>query len=157
VPEDPSKPAEQPTVLLGRFEKITAVVLIVLFVVFIAVMVVLRASAQWDRLVYLFGGLEALVFGAAGALFGTGVQRGQTAQAQETAVRERDRADANETTARHGESLADVIRVKAGAAAALTGAEGRGARPGAGGPVAGEAAALAELARVADEWFPRAK
>ncbi|XVU27305.1 hypothetical protein ACQPZJ_09765 [Actinoplanes sp. CA-054009] len=152
MPEETTTPAEQPAVLLGRFEKITAVVLIALFVLFIVVMILLRDSEQWDRLVFLFGGFEALVFAAAGALFGTGVQRAQTAQAQETASRERDRADANEATARHGETLADMVRVKSESAAA----EGRGARPGA-GPAGGDAAALSELRRMADEWFPRAR
>jgi hypothetical protein len=154
VPDEPTTPAEQPAILLGKFEKITAVVLIALFVIFIGVLVTLRDSEQWDRLVYLFGGLEALVFAAAGALFGTGVQRAQTAQAQETATQERERADANETAARRGEDFADVVRTKTEATVAES---GRGARPGPGGPPTGEAAALAELTRLADEWFPRTK
>ncbi|MBO3743231.1 hypothetical protein [Actinoplanes flavus] len=149
VPETPTTSTS--AVVLGRFEKVIAVVLIALFVIFIGVLVVLRDSEHWDRLVYLFGGLEALVFSAAGALFGNGIQRAQTVQAQETAVRERERADANESGAQHGEALAALVRAKREAAESA--AEGRGARPGMAAE-SSEARSLAELGRVADEWFP---
>lgn len=148
------KPA---TVVLGPLEKITAVVLIALFVIFIAVLVLLRASDQWDRLVYLFGGLEALVFAAAGALFGTGVQRAQTQQAQDAANRERQRADGNENEALHGRALAAMIRAKRDNSDPEE-REGRAARPGPGAPggpsFQASAGALAELGQVVDEWFP---
>jgi hypothetical protein len=139
-------------------EKITAVILIALFIIFIAVLVTLRASEQWDRLIYLFGGLEALVFAATGALFGTGIQRAQTVQAQDAANRERARADANESEALHGQALAAMIRAKRDNGGGGE-SEGRGARPAPGSGPSGQApgGALAELGQVVDEWFPRSR
>ena len=136
---------QQPgSMVLGKVEQRAALVLIGLFVVFIIVMIVLRDSAQWDRLAYLFGGFEALVFAAGGALFGTSVQRGQTLKAEA-------RADANQADATHGRALADLVRIKHGAPAEAD--EGRGGRPQQ--QATGESA-MAELARTADEWFPKA-
>ncbi|PWK33235.1 ABC transporter permease [Actinoplanes xinjiangensis] len=158
LPATPPAASDTPTtpaLVLGRFEKIVAVVLLALFVIFIGVLVVLRGSEHWDRLIYLFGGLEALVFAAVGALFGTGVQRSQTAQAQATAEQEKARADANETSAAHGSALADSIRAKLDGAETTAAPEGRGARPGTGPASTDEARSLAELGRLVDVWFPR--
>ena len=152
TPDSPgTQPDSSPAVVLGPVERTTAVVLIGLFVVFIGVLVALRDSAQWDRLVYLFGGFEALVFAAGGALFGTGIQRAQTVKAEQSAQRQEMRADANENDALHGRALAAMIRAKRRAGGADD--EGRGARPQA-GPVGGDTG-MAELASVVEEWFPR--
>lgn len=148
-------PSGAPTMVLGSLEKAIAVVLIALFVIFIVVLVFLRASPHWDRLIFLFGGLEALVFAAAGALFGTGVQRAQTVQAQQVASQERQRADANESDAVHGQAIAAMVRAKTDNPAGGEAQEGRGARPAPGGrPVDGP---LADLRQVVDEWFPRSR
>src|SRR5690242_8067812 len=141
------------TIVLGPAEKVTAIVLIALFVIFIAVLVWLRNSAQWDRLTYLFAGFEALVFAAAGALFGTSVQRAQTVQAQQTAQKQEARAEANQTDAEHGRALATMIRAKRSGAAGAE-LEARGARPAPGETAAAGDAGLAELAHAVDEWFP---
>ncbi|MFF5292107.1 hypothetical protein [Paractinoplanes globisporus] len=147
-------PVSTPGVMvLGKVEQVAALVLIGLFVVFIIVLIVLRDSPQWDRLAYLFGGFEALVFAAGGALFGTSVQRGQTLKAEESARKQEARADANEADAMHGRAFADVVRLKHGAPAEGEGEEGRGGRPQ---QQAGGDTAIAELARMADEWFPKA-
>jgi uncharacterized membrane protein YcjF (UPF0283 family) len=152
----PAAPAASPpAVVLGRMEKGAALVLIALFVLFIIVMIVLRDSAQWDRLAYLFAGFEALVFAAAGALFGTSVQRAQTVQAQQDAQRQEARADANESDAQHGRALAAMVRAKHDNAAAAEG-EGRGGRPDL-TRAAGAEPGIAELARVVEELFPRAR
>jgi hypothetical protein len=152
---NPPVPSGAPAVVLGRLEKAIAVVLIALFVVFIVVLIILRASPHWDRLIFLFGGLEALVFAAAGALFGTGVQRAQTMQAQQVANQERQRADANESAAVHGQAVAAMVRAKTDNPGGGEGQEGRGARPTpGGGPADGS---LADLRQVVDEWFPRTR
>jgi hypothetical protein len=59
-----------------------------------------RADAQWDRMVYLFTGFEAIGFVAIGAIFGTRIQRAsvdaaheQSRQAREDLHAERARAD----------------------------------------------------------------
>jgi hypothetical protein len=153
APSEPPAPPAAPAVVLGRLEKAIAVVLIALFVVFIVVLIFLRASPHWDRLIFLFGGLEALVFAAAGALFGTGVQRAQTVQAQQVADQERQRADANEADAVHGQAIAAMVRAKTDNPGAGAEPEGRGARPA---PGAGSSdGSLADLRQVVDDWFPR--
>lgn len=70
---------------LGKLERGVAVALILIFLLFVWIMFRMRNDEQWDRLVFLFGSVEALVFGAAGALFGASMQRSQTADAQEQA------------------------------------------------------------------------
>jgi hypothetical protein len=41
------------------------------------------ADPQWSHLVYLYGSVEALVFAAVGAMFGTTVQRARVEKAEE--------------------------------------------------------------------------
>lgn len=92
--EDPERrdpPA--PPLQLGVFEKTVAAALIVGFVVFVVVLVNLRSDPSWDRLVFLFAGYEALVFAAAGAFFGTRIQRSTTRLAQENAAAATERAE----------------------------------------------------------------
>jgi hypothetical protein len=73
-----------------------------------------RDDRQWDRMVYLFTGFEAIVFVAAGAIFGTRVQRAsveaaneQTRRAREDLGVERERAA---RAARLEEATANFIR-----------------------------------------------
>lgn len=89
---------------------VTWVALIILF--FFAVIVIYmfkRTSAneiEWGRAVYIYGGVEAVAFAAAGFLFGREVNR-QRAESAES------RAEKNELRATAGQTLADVIRAKA--------------------------------------------
>ena len=153
-PGEPQTRAAQPGArMLGPTEKALAVILIVAFLAFVVTLVVLRRDTAWDRLMYLFTGLEALVFAAAGALFGTVVQRTQTNQAREQASRERVRADANEQAARRGRAMAALVRAKRQRTAPDAG-EGRGARPMPGASRVEANPDMAELAAVVDEWFP---
>jgi len=189
----PAPPAERPApeaaapqgsgagrMPLGRAEQRVAIALIGIFMLFVVALVVMRSDQYWDRLVFLLAGVEALVFAAAGALFGTSVQRTQAVEARQQAVqerqaaaKERERADQFEQQARSGQALADVIRAKAGLPPAGAGGsdepgggEGRGARPdrpplragagdGAGGGAGGADRDLTELAEMVDRWFPR--
>jgi hypothetical protein len=57
---------------------------------------------HWTRLAWIFSSLEAVAFGAAGALFGTTVQRQRAERAEA-------RADANERDASHGRALAETL------------------------------------------------
>ncbi len=44
----------------GRGERAVAILLIVVFIIALVVMAMLRDDHEWDRLIYLFGGLEAM-------------------------------------------------------------------------------------------------
>src|SRR5262245_49188774 len=168
-PQAPPAPPPAGRPALGRAEQLAAIALIGVFLAFVVALVLMRADEHWDRLVFLLAGVEAIVFAAAGALFGTSVQRTQAVEARQAATEERERADRFESQARSGQALADVIRAKAGQATAAApdgdgeGPGARGARPdrpplrsGAGLPGADgeERRHLAELAQMVDRWFP---
>ncbi len=94
-----------------------AILLIVVFIIALVGMATLRSDHQWDRLIYLFGGLEAVVFAAAGALFGTSVQRGSLVDARKDASDARQEArtaradaEAHGAQAEKGRALAEAIR-----------------------------------------------
>ena len=108
-------------------------ILIAVFVIALVVMALLRNDRQWDRLIYLFGGLEAVVFAAAGALFGTSVQRGNLADARKDASQARQEAETartqsqlNVADAEKGRVLAEACRAAGQATQAPS--ERRGAR-----------------------------
>ena len=164
------------TMRLGPAERALAFALVVLFLVAIVAMYRLRADQYWDRLLYLFGALEALVFAGAGALFGTTVQRGNLQVARkETEVARRDanqaRQDAalaqeqtsaaKEDAAHHreearvlaerGARLADTMRVFAARQQPP-----RTGRPGAPQDLqpATTPSEMASLVELANLWFP---
>ena len=119
--------------LPGRGERAAAMILIAVFVIALIVMALLRSDREWDRLIYLFGGLEAVVFAAAGALFGTSVQRGNLADARNDASQARQEADTARTQAQRnvagaekGKVLAEACRAAAQATQAPS--ERQGAR-----------------------------
>jgi len=59
-------------------------------------------EVTWTRYAWLFASVEAIAFGAAGALFGSTIQRQQTERAEE-------RAAANQDDAEKGRALATAI------------------------------------------------
>jgi hypothetical protein len=138
---------------LGRAGAVTAIGLLVAFLAALVVLGVMRGDKDWDRLIYLLSGLEAVVFAGAGALFGTTVQRAQVVEAKQEAVTERQRADSNESEAMAGRALhRGVVEKEAqqqgAAAAASAGPPGaRAGRPTAGGGAPSDVAELAQLAR----------
>lgn len=81
-----------------------AVVALVAFAAFVWFMILQRGAEEtpWTRLAWLFASVEAIAFAAAGALFGSSVQRQQT-------EREKKRADNNEEAATNGKRLATVL------------------------------------------------
>lgn len=123
---------------LGSAAVITAIALIVVYIAMLGILMALRADKEWDRLVYLLSGFEAIVFAGAGALFGTTIQRANVTaarddavDAKETARAERDRADQAEKDASGGRTLAAAIQAKAEARTDGSGRV-RGSRPEAG-------------------------
>lgn len=88
-------------------------------------------DVQWSRDIYLFGGIEAIAFAAAGFLFGTQVQRQQVQAANDRAQQANSRAqDATEhamsatanaaATQAKADAVAAVVRSKAAAGAAFS-------------------------------------
>jgi hypothetical protein len=170
-------PGSQAPARLGRAERGLAFALIGLFLVALVAMYQLRDDQYWDRLLFLFGALEALVFAGAGALFGTTVQRGnveaarkdaavarqdaQAARQEMTVAREhlsvaRDEAAQQREEARvlaeRGTRLADTVRVFA-AAQPRPRPDRPGARPEDLAP-ATPPSELGPLVELADRWFP---
>jgi len=62
-----------------------------------------QSEVIWTRLLVVLGSVEAVAFAAAGALFGTSVQRQRVEE-------QRERADANESAALNGQKLAAAIK-----------------------------------------------
>lgn len=109
----------------------------------------------WGRYVYIFGGLEAIVFTAVGWIFGREVHRAaaelasqDAARAREEAERTRQHAAAAEDQAEKGRALAEAVKASVGA---LGGIEGIG------GPhpqVDSTPSQLISLNQMADKLFP---
>ena len=182
VPNRPDTPAgaagSGATARLGPAERALAFALVGLFLVALVVMYRLRDDQYWDRLLFLFGALEALVFAGAGALFGTTVQRGnveaarqdaqdarQDAQAarQEMTVTREHLSAARDEAARHreearvlaerGTRLADTMRVFAGSQRQSARTDRPGARAEDLQP-ATTPSEMAQLVELANLWFP---
>jgi hypothetical protein len=98
-------------------------------------------SQNWERLVYLFGAVEALAFSAAGFLWGREVHREAATSAKDEAKKANDRADKLTEKAAAGQALAAIIRGKD--------SDGAPAVQTAGQP------SYADLRAAADELFPR--
>jgi hypothetical protein len=64
---------------------------------------------QWSRAIYLFGGVEAVAFAAAGYFFGTQVQRGRVEEAKKEADAATQVKEAAQTTASAERRAARVL------------------------------------------------
>jgi hypothetical protein len=129
---------------------VAAIVVLLAFGVLVVFMLGKTASADtpdsdWSRLTYIFGSVEAIVFAAAGAIFGTTVQRSQTVRAEQRADSQQQRADAHTEDAAKGRTLAKAA--KRAAASAPGGREVEGFGAGASRPAV-------DLADLAEELFP---
>lgn len=136
-----------------------AVVLIVAYAALVVVLIAMRDEEHWDRLVYLMGGFEAIVFAGAGWLFGTAVQRGKVEHAVADAQHARADADAAQATAEAARAESDKAKSDAERGLALSyaikakgesGSTRLGARPGE-EPANPE---LAELLTLTHRLFP---
>ncbi|MFE6748867.1 hypothetical protein ACFVGM_23655 [Kitasatospora purpeofusca] len=103
-----------------------------------------RGDANWDRLVFLFSGLEAIVFAAAGLAFGGSVQRGALNAAREDAATARAEAGRQAEAAEAGRDNSDVLDTLLSTIALGAAAERAGAVGGT-GSAGGDAARTAEL------------
>jgi hypothetical protein len=103
-PSNPTSASSQRPSLSG-WGLLAALVVLVAFGVFIAFLVTQREAPEtpWTRLAWLFASVEAIAFGAAGALFGSSIQRQRAEKAEEEARQ-------NSDTAARGRALAAVIK-----------------------------------------------
>lgn len=156
-----------------------AVCLMGIYVATVFVMFRYRGDKQWDRMVYLFSGYEAVVFVAVGAIFGTRIQRASvesanehSRQARDDLRAERERADEGIRLQESADALARAIKLYAARQTTeqSNGHAGNGVesgqekwdqRPGARGSNAAKATSreispdLALIVQLADELFPQ--
>ena len=69
-------------------------------------------EVQWSRLVFLLGSIEAVAFAAAGALFGTQIQRQRVTDAKERADKAEKEATSNKDAAVKGRGSAAVVKAE---------------------------------------------
>lgn len=95
--------AENRTLLSG-WGLVAALVSLLAFGALVWFMITQRdvSETTWTRLAWLFASVEAIAFGAAGALFGSTIQRQQTDRAER-------RADRNAEDASNGRALATTL------------------------------------------------
>ncbi|MEW2538472.1 hypothetical protein [Micromonospora chalcea] len=88
----------------------------------------LRADQNWDRLIYLLSGFEAIVFAAAGLLFGASISRRSSIEAREDADQAKAEAQRQQAVAEqhmHGNLAGEALVKAALAKAELQVATGR--------------------------------
>ena len=93
---------------LSRAAVVVAILVLAAFAGFVAFLVgqVGEDDTEWARLAWVFASVEAIAFGAAGALFGSSIQRERAEKAEE-AARE------NSQNAANGRALAAAIKADA--------------------------------------------
>jgi hypothetical protein len=113
-------------------------------------------ESEWARYVYVFGGIEAIAFAAAGFLFGKEVHRAQAESAEKRATDAEGKAKESETEAVKGRELATFIKARAEAvrtqAARAAEVGFRGTKPAA--ELGSVQAELDEISSVAKKLFP---
>jgi hypothetical protein len=173
ISEKPSAKSEKElSVRPSNTVTLAALVILAAFAVLVVWMLSTASKSElvWQRQVYIFASVEAIVFAAAGALFGVQVKRQETAKAEgrtDQAVQESKEAKLSErlaaADAQKGRTIAATTRGLAAAAANQedeklqpSGARSPNVPGGGSGTARGTspAAALRALAHVADELFP---
>jgi hypothetical protein len=158
VQQTPAKP--------DRFVLTVAVSVLVAFAAFLWFMTTkasVNNEVEWNRLVYLFGGVEAIAFAAAGFLFGREVHRRQAEKAEQQAAKAEkqadkagQRADNEARRARIADTRANTAESKgrelAVFAEAKVGASTGGKYGSLGASVAGD---WSEFANRARQYFPQ--
>jgi hypothetical protein len=93
---------------LSRAAVVVAILVLAAFAGFVAFLVgqVGEDETEWARLAFVFASVEAIAFGAAGALFGSSIQRERAEKAEEA-------ARANAQDAANGRALAEAIKAEA--------------------------------------------
>jgi hypothetical protein len=97
---------------LSRAAVVVAILVLVAFAGLVAFLIgqVGEDETEWTRLAWVFTSVEAIAFGAAGALFGSSIQRERAENAEEA-------ARVNAQDAANGRALAEAIKAEAPAAA----------------------------------------
>ena len=114
--DTPSNQVTEQSRILGGAALAAAALALLLWAVFTAFMIVKAntdSEVQWARLAYLFASVEAVAFGAAGAMWGTTINRQRAEQAEQ-------RAAVNERDASNGRALAASQIAEAGDLVDLT-------------------------------------
>jgi hypothetical protein len=101
----PQAPGAAPTARLSGAALVAALAVLIAFGVLIVFLVVEAdvSEVKWARLAWLFASVEAIAFGAAGALFGSSIQR-QRAEKAEADAKE------NAVAAANGRALAEAVK-----------------------------------------------
>lgn len=104
-PQGSTSTTSRVTGSVSAWTLVTAFVVLVAFTAFVWYMITQRNVVEitWSRLAWLFSSVEAIAFGAAGALFGANIQR-QRAEKAELA------AERNADAAAKGQALAASIK-----------------------------------------------
>src|SRR5712691_5068772 len=102
VPQAPGAPR---TARLSGAALVAALAVLIAFGVFVVFLVseVDVSEVKWARLAWMFASVEAIAFGAAGALFGSSIQRSRAEKAEAAA---KENADA----AANGRALAESLK-----------------------------------------------
>jgi TRAP-type uncharacterized transport system substrate-binding protein len=96
---------------------VSAVIVWLAFSIYLLAQARSSSELQWTRIAWVFGSVEAVAFAAAGALFGTAVQRDRAEQAETRAQTAEQAAGQNLQDATKGRALAAAIQADAGAGA----------------------------------------
>lgn len=97
-----------------------AVGILALFAVLVVYMLSKAQSSSeihWSRMVFLYGGVEAVVFAAGGALFGRQVERAKSQAAEQRADKAEKAASAAQGDAEAGRALRAAVQAEADTAA----------------------------------------
>lgn len=89
-----------------------AVAVLVIYIAFVITLVAMRGDAQWDRLVYLLSGFEAIVFAAIGWIFGTSVARGAVNEAMTAKAEAKEQAAAARQDAQTERQATEAARAE---------------------------------------------
>jgi hypothetical protein len=135
---------------LSRSATIVAIAAVIFWAVF-SVLLVRTANTTdeilWTRLAWIFGSVQALAFAAAGALFGTAVQRDRAEKAEERAASAQSDADAQRDDASKGRALAAILQAEAEDSLGDGGGARRSGAPAEAPPDAGVRQSHARIAR----------
>lgn len=124
---------------LGGVGLVAAVIVLAAWFVFVLYLAFHSGAPeqQWARLTGVFSSIEAVAFGAAGALFGTSIQKQQIQDSKERAEQAEQKATDHADAAAKGRALATAVKAHAVARTAIT-----AARP------------VDDLAAMAERLFP---
>ncbi len=142
APSQPSQAATKDTLI-----RVVALVILAAFALLVVAMfrILGAVETQWTRAVFLFSGVEAIAFSAAGFLFGREVNRQRADTAEETSKNLSEKT--NDAVAKSAEAIANGRALRALIDAKLQAGPGLIAKEG-GQPH------LEELSTLAHELFP---